>query len=76
MKEHIQSQLATSQEGTAIEALSNEILLNVLEQASKAYGYNMMRTLLPLVCKRWRDAFYTAKGAVRFMDTGFTLKAR
>ena len=62
MNETIQSHLATRREATAIEALSNETLLHILEQASKGYGHHMMRTVLPWVCKRWKDAVYTAKG--------------
>ena len=45
-----------------IDALSDKILLIILEQASAGQGHNVMRATLPLVCKRWSNAIYGAKG--------------
>ena len=44
-----------------MEALSDDILLNILEQASKGRGHYVLRAILPLVCKRWRNAIGGAK---------------
>ena len=59
------SSVSARKEPTEIEALSDEVLLNILEQASKIGGHSMMRGTLPLVCKRWKDAIYGAKGDLR-----------
>ena len=45
-----------------MEALSDDILLSIFEMASQGKGHHMMRMLLPLVCKRWMDTIYSAKG--------------
>ena len=45
-----------------METLSDDILLNILEQASKERGHHVLRETFPLVCKRWRNAIYGAKG--------------
>ena len=50
---------------TEIDALSDEILLNILEQASKGEGHHLLRVTLPVVCKRWQNAIYGAKGDVK-----------
>ncbi len=59
------SSVSARKEPIDIEALSDEVLLNILEQASKYEGHAMMRGTFPLVCKRWKDAIYGTKGDLR-----------
>ena len=59
------SNVSAREEPTEIEALSGEVLLNILELASRHEGHSMMRGTLPLVCKRWKDAIYGTKGDLR-----------
>ena len=54
--------LPTRNESAYMETLDDEILLSVFEEASREQGHHMMRTLLPLVCKRWKDTIYSAQG--------------
>ena len=70
------SNLSARKEPTHIEALSDEVLLNILEQASKREGHSMMRGTLPLVCKRWKGTIYDAKGDLRQRCTNFTFKEK
>ena len=55
-----------------VEVLSNEVLVRIFEQASNGNGHHTMRAVLPLVCKRWRDAVNGAKGDVKHMGTGLS----
>ena len=61
------SQLSAGEEAVGIDALSDEVLLTILEQASRGKGHFVLRIELPLVRKRWRDAIYSAKGRVSLM---------
>ena len=54
-----------------VEVLSNEVLVRIFEQASNGNGHYRMRAVLPLVCKRWRDAVNGAKGDDEHTGTGF-----
>ena len=45
-----------------MEALSDDILISVFEHASRGQGHHMMRAVLPMVCRRWKDAIYCSKG--------------
>ena len=45
-----------------MESLGNDIFLSILEQASEGQGHYAMREVLPLICKRWKDTIYGAKG--------------
>ena len=53
---------------TEIDALSDEIFLIILEQASQGEAHNALRVTLPLVCKQFRDAYYGAKGNVKHAE--------
>ena len=61
---------------TEIDALSDEILLIILEQANKRQGHIVLRATLPLVCERWREATYGAKGNVKHAVYHFLLIER
>ena len=58
------SYLHTGIDFTDMEALSNDTLLSILEQASQGEGHHMMRAVLPLVCKRWKHTVFSARGKV------------
>ncbi|CAL5222866.1 g5292 [Coccomyxa viridis] len=60
------SKLSSRRKPAEIEALSDDVLLNIFEQASSVNGYHVLRALIPLVCKRWRSAIYGAKGVYLF----------
>lgn len=50
--------LSATDESNEIDALSDELLVKILALGS---SYRM-RAVLPLVCKRWKDTIYSAKG--------------
>ncbi len=56
--------LLTRFERNEIDALSDEVLVKILE-TSESYDHHRLRAELPLVCKRWRDAIYSAQGEVQ-----------
>ena len=59
------NQLSAGEEPADIDALSDEVLLTILEQASRGKGHFMLRIVLPLVCTRWNRAIYSAKGTIK-----------
>ena len=47
-----------------IDALSDDVLLRIFDEFGKERPREV-RCTVPLVCKRWRDALYSAKGDVK-----------
>ena len=59
--------LNTAAKATNIDALGNDVLLKIFDKFEKERAREV-RCRVPLVCKRWRDAIYGAKGDVAQFD--------
>ena len=50
-----------------MDVLSNDVLLTIFDKFGRERAREVMCTV-PLVCKRWRDALYGAKGDVEHFE--------
>ncbi len=65
-----------TQAGDEMDALNDEVLLRIIEKSSMWDDHYSMRAVYPLVCKRWRDALYSAKGDVTLCSLSATISVR
>ena len=63
-KQMLRSKLLARNKPATIHALSYDVLLDILEMATTWTGHYSIRAVMPLVCKRWRDAINSAKGNI------------